>query len=144
MFILFDRIYIRLKISTPLIIGAAFVVASVLVFNKGSGGAATDFALGLVACSAVVLFAGKLSAQKTQPKILKIISENLMPIFLMHTLFAAPMRIMLLRIGINNAAVHILLGIFASFVGPIVAARIMKKSKWLEFFIYPGKFIRIQ
>ena len=31
-----------------------------------------------------------------------------------------------------------------SFVGPIVAAWIMKKTKWLEFFLYPNKFVEIR
>lgn len=62
-----------------------------------------------------------------------------MPIFLMHTLFAAPMRSVLLKIGVTNAAIHIALGLGISFAGPIVAAWIMKKTKWLEFFLYPNK-----
>lgn len=65
-----------------------------------------------------------------------------MPIFLMHTLFAAPMRSVLLKVGIENAIIHVVLGLSISFVGPIIAAWIMKKTKWLEFFLYPNKFIR--
>lgn len=65
-----------------------------------------------------------------------------MPIFLMHTLFAAPMRSVLLKVGIENAIIHVVLGLSISFVGPIIAAWIMEKTKWLEFFLYPNKFIR--
>ena len=35
------------------------------------------------------------------------------------------------------------LGLGISFVGPIIAAWIMKKTKWLEFFLYPNKFVKI-
>lgn len=35
-------------------------------------------------------------------------------------------------IGVTNAAIHIALGLGISFAGPIVAAWIMKKTKWLE------------
>ena len=59
----------------------------------------------------------------------------------MHTLFAAPARSVLLKMGITNAAVHIVLGLAISFAGPIITAWIMKKTKWLEFFLYPNKFI---
>ena len=55
------------------------------------------------------------------------------PIFLMHTLFAAPLRFVLLKIGITNAVVYVTMGLGISFVGPIVAAWIMKKTQWLEF-----------
>lgn len=55
------------------------------------------------------------------------------PIFLMHTLFAAPLRFVLLKIGITNAVVYVTMGLGISFVGTIVAAWIMKKTQWLEF-----------
>ena len=70
------------------------------------------------------------------------LSKYTMPIFLMHTLFAAPMRSFLLKIGIEHVTLHILLGLGVSFLGPIIATWIMKKSKWLEFFLYPNKFIK--
>lgn len=42
------------------------------------------------------------------------------------------------------ACILVVLGIAISFIGPIITAVIMKKSKWLEFFLYPGKFIKIK
>ena len=65
-----------------------------------------------------------------------------MPIFLMHTLFAAPLRAILVKVGIENAAIHVVLGLGISFAGPIVAAWIMKKTKWLEFFLYPNRALQ--
>ena len=65
------------------------------------------------------------------------VAKYTMPIFLMHTLFAAPVRSILMKAGIENAAVHVVLGLGISFAGPIIAAWIMKKTKWLEFFLYP-------
>nr|AMK55389.1 hypothetical protein AALO17_22550 [Faecalibaculum rodentium] len=70
------------------------------------------------------------------------LAKYTMPIFLMHTLFAAPMRSILMKIGIENTVIHVVLGLGISFVGPIMAACIMKKTEWLEFFLYPNKFIR--
>jgi hypothetical protein len=72
------------------------------------------------------------------------LAEYTMPIFLMHTLFAVSLRTLLLKLGVQNAAIHVALEITISFVGPIIAAWIMKKSKWLEFFLYPGKFVKIR
>ena len=39
---------------------------------------------------------------------------------------------------------HVVWGMAISFIGPILAATVMKKSKWLEFFLYPGKFIKMK
>ena len=74
-------------------------------------------------------------------KVTDFLSKYTMPIFLMHTIMAATLRTILLRIGITNGAVHIVLGLIISFWGPILAAQIMEKSRWLEFFLYPNKVL---
>lgn len=70
------------------------------------------------------------------------LAKYTMPIFLMHTLFAAPLRSVLLKVGVTNSVAHVVLGLGISFAGPIIAAWIMKKTKWMEFFLYPNKLIR--
>ena len=72
------------------------------------------------------------------------LAKYTMPIFMMHTLFAAPMRSVLLKLGIGSSVIHVVLGLGISFIGPIIAAWIMKKTKWLEFFLYPNKFVKIR
>lgn len=62
----------------------------------------------------------------------------------MHTLFAALLRSILMEIGIENAVIHVVLGLGMSFAGPIMATWIMKKRKWLEFFLYPNKYVKIR
>lgn len=101
---------------------------------------AVSFAMGLLACVAVILMVADYEAKFG--KCMDFLAKYTMPIFLMHTLFAAPMRSLLLKIGIENAVVHIVLGLGISIAGPIMAAWIMKKTKWLEFFVYPNKFIK--
>lgn len=63
--------------------------------------------------------------------------DNTFPIFLMHTIFAAGIRSILLKAGITNEVVHIVLGIAGSIAFPVAAAEIMRKSKWLYFLIQP-------
>lgn len=62
----------------------------------------------------------------------------------MHTLFAAPLRSILMKVGIENAVVHVVLGLGISFAGPFITAWIMKKTKYLEFFLYPNKLLGLQ
>lgn len=52
----------------------------------------------------------------------------------MHTIMAATLRTILLRIDVTNGIVHIVLGLIISFGGPILAAYIMERTTWLEFF----------
>ena len=70
-------------------------------------------------------------------------SRYTLPIYLMHTIFAAGIRSVLFKLGATNSMLHIFIGLVVSFVGPIVAAFIMSKIKYLDFVLYPTKYIKI-
>lgn len=95
-----------------------------------------SFLLGLVACVGVVMMFYKTEGTTH-------LARYTMPIFLMHTIFAASLRSLLLKMGIGSATLHIALGLVISFIGPIIAAIVMSKVKYLDFFLYPGKYIKI-
>lgn len=95
-----------------------------------------SFVLGLIACTGVVMILYK--TKQDNP-----LARYTMPIYLMHTIFAASLRSLLLKFGIGSEVIHITLGLAISFVGPIFAAIVMDKVKYLDFFLYPGKYIRI-
>lgn len=120
--------------------GLLFILLSIVIYVANIHINITTFFMGLLACYVVIILT--VGFEEALGRYLAFLSKYTMPIFLMHTLFAAPMRSILLKIGIENGIVHILLGLSISFLGPIVATWIMKKSKWLEFFLYPNKFIK--
>lgn len=120
--------------------GLLFIILSVVVYVAKISNDVISFAMGLLACVAVILMV--VAFEEKFGRVMDFLAKYTMPVFLMHTLFAAPMRSVLLKMGIENAVVHIVLGLVISFIGPIVAAWIMKKTKWLEFFLYPNKFVR--
>lgn len=96
-----------------------------------------SFVMGLLACGAVfILFASVNGRPST-------LAQYTMPVFLMHTIFAAGVRAVLLKLGIENPAIHVVLGLGASFAGPIVAAEVMKKLK-LDILYQPSKYIKIK
>lgn len=118
--------------------GLLFILLSIEIYVANIHVYIIDFFMGLLACFVVIILT--VDFEGTFGRCFTFLSKYTMPIFLMHTLFAAPMRSILIRIGIENGIVHILLGLGISFLGPIIAACIMKNFKWLEFFIYPNKF----
>ena len=133
-------VQIRGKKLQGTVIGLLFLGLSVAVYMADIQNLTVSFVLGLMACvAAILLIAG---FEEKSGKAMECLAKYTMPIFLMHTLFAASFRSVLLKIGISNAANHVVLGLGISFAGPIVATWIMKKTKWLEFFLYPNKFIR--
>lgn len=121
------------------IFGMLFIILSIVVYATEIGGSAISFAMGLLACVAVILMVADYEGKFG--KCMDFLAKYTMPIFLMHTLFAAPLRSILMKVGIENAVIHVVLGLGISFVGPIIAAWIMKKTKWLEFFLYPNQFL---
>lgn len=122
------------------ICGLLFMILSIVVYTAEISGSAISFAMGLLACVAVILIVA--GFEEKFGRGMDFLAKYTMPIFLLHTLFAAPLRSILMKIGIENAVIHVVLGLVISFAGPIIAAWIMKKTKWLEFFLYPNKFIR--
>lgn len=122
------------------IFGLLFIILSIAVYTVEISSSVISFAMGLLACVAVILMVA--GFEDKFGRVMDFLAKYTMPIFLMHTLFAAPVRSVLLKMGITNTVVHIVLGLAISFAGPIIAAWIMKKTKWLEFFLYPNKFIR--
>ena len=118
------------------------MILSVMVYKAEISGGVIPFVMGLLACVAVILMVAG-GGERTFDRGMDFLAKYTMPIFLMHTLFAAPMRSVLLKLGIGSSVIHVVLGLGISFVGPIIAAWIMKKTKWLEFFLYPNKFVKI-
>ena len=121
------------------IIGILFLGLSVAVYRADIQNSDVSFVLGLIACVAVILMVANFEGKSG--KAVSFLAKYTMPIFLMHTLFAAPMRSVLLKLGIGSPVIHVVLGLGISFIGLIIVAWIMKKTKWLEFFLYPNKFL---
>ena len=118
-----------------------FIILSIMVYTAEISSSAVSFVMGLLACMAVIMMVE--GFEEKFGKVVDFFTKYTMPIFLMHTLFAATMRSLLLKIGIENAVLHVVFGLGISFVGPVMAAWIMKKTKWLEFFLYPNKVLRM-
>lgn len=125
-----------------IICGLLFTILSIVVYVAEIHSGVVSFAMGLLACIAVILMTA--GAEGGFCRGVDFLAEYTMPIFLMHTLFAAPTRAVLLKLDIGSSVIHMVSGLGISFVGPIIAAWIMKKTKWLEFFLYPNKLIEKQ
>ena len=136
------NVELRKKKLQGTVIGLLFLGLSIAVYMTNVQSLAVSFALGLMSCATIILLA--VAYEDKFGNAMRFLAEYTMPIFLMHTLFAAPLRTVLFKLGIQNAVIHVLLGIAISFIGSMIAAIIMKKTKWLEFFIYPRKFIKMK
>lgn len=133
------NIHLKDKKIQGIISGCLFVILSVVIYMKEFHNEGISFAMGLLACEAVIVIVA--SFENKFGKGMELLAKYTMPIFLMHTLFAAPIRTILLKLNINNALIHVITGISISFLGPIVVSYIIK-NKWIEVFLYPYKVIK--
>lgn len=131
------------KYTVAILLSAVFVVFSVLIYLYDIESAPVSFLMGLTGCVSTVAFAMIFSDKDTVKSISLSLSKYTMPVFLMHTIFAAGLRALLFKVGVTNGLVHIVSGLVISFIGPVVAIIIMEKIKFLDFVIYPNKYIKI-
>ncbi|MCR5837310.1 MAG: acyltransferase [Lachnospiraceae bacterium] len=116
-----------------------FLAISVLVYVLDFNNGLIPFICGIIACAGVIIF----FAGDTYKNYFGIFSKYTMPVFLMHTIFAAGIRIVLNKMGMNSLLIQSIVGIPFSIIGPVISAMIMEKLFYPEIFINPGKFIRI-
>lgn len=83
----------------------------------------------------------KLTVYLKNNYIINKIAKNTFPIYLMHTIFSAGMRIVLLKIGITNFYIHVILGLVLGIIGPIIVAEILKITRYGNIMLYPIKTV---
>ncbi len=133
----------KISLVFAVLLSGTFIVCSILFYTYGVDSDSVGFIMGVIACTSTVVFAVNFGDTTVIKRINAKFSKHTMPVFLMHTIFAAGFRAVLIKFGIINGAVHIVLGLIVSFAGPIIAAIIMDRIKWLNFVMYPNKYIKL-
>lgn len=95
----------------------------------------------LLACGAVLSAMQLWHPGEKLRRALNLCSRDTFPIYLLHTICAAPVRSLLLHFGVQNPVVHIALGLAASFLLPMAAGRIAARVPVFNFFLYPTRYI---
>lgn len=117
-----------------LVLGLCFLGLSVVTYRIDNE--YVGYGMGIIACMSVLM----ISSSAKRIKAFDWLARYTMPVFLMHTIFAAPMRVLLLRLGVDNVVVHVFTGIIISFLGPILAMAIFAKIK-LDWIVYPRTIV---
>ena len=86
-----------------------------------------------------IMFISILQSCKAMARFLDFVNKYSFQIYLLHTIFTAGTRIILLRLNITQWWIHILLGTAIGLAFSVLAAVIAKKVKCLNFFFFPAK-----
>lgn len=118
-----------------------FLPLSIVAFAQGASDA-VHLLVGVFACVCILSLCCSTDPSRRAP-MLDACEEYTMPIYLLHTIFSAGIRVVLLRFGIASAFTHMSVGIVAGLIGPVVAMLVMERLAPLDFFVYPTRYVRI-
>ena len=147
--LLVDKVTKNKKIKTTIIISVLFIILGLLycfivneqiISNKVMQ--IIKIMLAILGTITSIQIFRYLTDRIKKNKVLNIIAENTMPIYLMHTTFSAGIRIVLLKLGITNFYLHFLFGLVFGILGPIIVAIILEKIKYGNVILYPLKTIK--
>lgn len=123
-------------------LGIIFLIVSIIIYVRNLHGIGVNLLMGVLACLSIKTVIINCFKDNKQNLLFGFLAKYTMPIFVMHTMFAAAMRIILLKLNISSLPIHIVLGIAVSIAGPVIAAIVMERTVVLEFFLYPNKLIK--
>ena len=67
-----------------------------------------------------------------------LLAKDMMYVYLLHTMCAAPVRLVLLALGIRQAPIHLVMGLLASVLIPMELACVIRKIDWINFIFSPS------
>ncbi len=88
-----------------------------------------------------IMFVYVIQSFKLIARFLNYVNKYSFQIYLLHTIFTAGIRIILLRMNIAQWWIHILMGTACGLAFSVLVAVIAKKVKFLNFFFFPAKII---
>lgn len=116
-------------------------VVSVFIYtgftNKNFFDDAEEF-IGICASIAFISMLIKLAAAE---KALLFINKYSFPIYLLHTIFTAGTRIVLIKLGIHNYEIHVIGALIIGIGMPVLVGMVTERIPVLDFFFYPSKNI---
>lgn len=98
----------------------------------------------LIGIYASILLISMLQNLKPLARFLDFVNKYSFQIYLLHTIFTAGIRIILLRLQVKQWGIHVLVGTVCGLAFSVLAAVIAKKVKFLNFFFFPGKVLPIK
>ncbi|MGN1123657.1 MAG: acyltransferase family protein [Eubacterium sp.] len=142
MCIALDFIDLKSKISRIIMVvcGSVAIALSIYFYRTLYLKEIPKYIIGLLFVISIIILANNVEFSFIN-KMGKRFSEYFMPVYVMHTIVCAGVRILLLKLGVDNPVIHIILGLSAGFLVPIAAYEIAKRIPVLLFFIYPKKAI---
>ena len=134
---------ILLRKRTTAILTILFIALFACKTNYALDSDALDTVLTLLGLGASIGCIYHLTCKRTAVTGLwKYLAKYMLQIYLLHTIFAAGIRSLLLKLGISHVFPHMVMGLVFSFVMPIFCAMIAERFWFLNIFFCPTKTVK--
>lgn len=90
-----------------------------------------------------IMFISLIQNIKFISRFLLFINKYSLQIYLLHTIFTAGVRIVLIKVDITQWWIHVVVGTLCGLLFSVIAAIIAKKTKFLDFCFFPSKTYKI-
>ena len=101
-----------------------------------------DFFIAVLGCFSSIALISSLVRIQPIEQILLWICKYSFPIYLLHTIFTAGIRVVLLKCGMNNYFVHVMFGCAVGIFIPVICSMICNKIDFLNFFFFPERILK--
>lgn len=131
------------KTISALLVGSFLVACflSYFVYRTPNENAKTQFFFACIFVVSITYF----FQSKEKYKVNGWVSHSVkyfMPVYVLHTIVAAGVRTVLLRLGIYSGVIHFIMGVGVSIFVPVLIYDIAEKYWWLQFWFEPIKSIK--
>lgn len=135
----------RNKVASLVAIGSIFIVGGIsyIVYKVPNENKFVQFLIAVVFVVAITYFFQSKENYNTNGLVGGCV-KYFMPVYVLHTIAAAGMRTVLLKMGIYSGILHFAIGICMSFFVPAGVYTIAEKRWWLLIWFEPIKAIRMK
>ena len=120
------------------------ITFSFLVYRKANSNRVFQLILAMLFVYSIISFAVNTEGFKLPKPLLSHLSQYFMPVYVLHTICAAGIRSVLLRLGIDSLSVNIIIGLAASIAAPMAIYRFSLSHPWALFFFEPAKAMKME
>jgi len=137
-------LYEKAKRWYGLIVLIIHVVLTLSYVSMGDKSFLFSQAMALLGIIASIILIVNIQRKKVIEKTLLSITKYSFAIYLLHTIFTAAIRIILIKIGMNIYWIHVLCGFVAGYAGPVCIVIICKKIGIYDYLFAPARALEKQ
>lgn len=138
---------IRNKVLNKKVALAALFLAiafSFLVYRKANSDRVLQFVLAGLFAYSIISIAVNDEGLRIQRPLLSRLSQYFMPVYVLHTICAAGIRSVLLKLGVDSLSANMIIGLFVSIAAPMAIYRFSLSHRWALFFFEPAKALKMK